>query len=751
MVPRNSILIVLWLFTAQYLFGCDNKQSLPTFSFFKQLSQDLPEFPPCDDTNWIDPDYTSFLQTLRVGYIENLLLLSGIKDKSKSIPYVLNNLLDKLLMCNTQNAEKYNATLLCVKEEAKLFVWGDLHGSFHSLVRDVDYLIQEGVIDEQLIIKQKDCFFVLLGDAIDRGPYSMATLCLILTLCYQNPSFCFYIKGNHEAFKYWENFGLKRELQVIAQHVRPKISIIKEKINMFFNSLKEYLLVCTQEDVNATILFSFHGMKDPYVNVSLPLHNRPGMHAAMLSFEKFCTEKTYLIPEVLFKTEDWREEHRARNGLGLLDQCYGATTWSVLSSPIKIHEDFYGFDCDAVALIKMGNSVRTSSVQVINRHKQDTHFSKQEPYNIVTGRLLSHPQAAPVGKDIVFGSTMPLSQGLPVISKRTRRGVNLAILEQNQKGGIAGRHIKFDVRDDYYAPLHASKNIRDFVSRGIDLILFPVGSATLKSYTDLMMNNDIAVLFPMTGNADFGNSLLKGIVNLTAMNIEEITAHINFLTQNQAVKNFAFLFQEDEYGRETLDTAHRLLKEKGITKWLDLPYVRGTVDFNPQIAKLRKSNIDALGLLCTADAAQEFIRKIDLEFLHNKTLFGLSTLGSIAFKNFIDKKGIHFYFSSRVPDPTSSMLPIAKEYRLLMDRDYYKYDNASFEGYIGTHFLLDIMEKMTGPINKNTLVAEMEKVNHMDLQGLTLTYKPTDRSFNMSVWLEEPNDEKWIEIPDPVK
>lgn len=751
MVLRNRMLIVVLIATSQQFFACDVKKALPDFTFFKQLAEVLPEFPPCDDTNWVDPDYTSFLETLRIGYIENILLSFGIKDKNKSIPYLFNTLLDNLLVCNRHNIKDNNAVLLCVKEESKIFVWGDLHAAFHSFVRDLQYLIEEDVLDNNLQIKQKDCFFVILGDAIDRGPYSMATLSLILLLCYQNPSTVFYIKGHHETSKYWENFGLKRELNITAQHVKPNVGVIKEKINNFFASLKKYLLVYSENDPKSVLFFSFNGFDDPYINLSVPISNKPGMYFARLRFDNFCVQKDCFIPEVLFKTEDWRKEHRAIDGLGLLDQSHGATTWTVFSAPIKVHEYFYGFDYDAFALIKIGSSVRTSSVQVLNKSKKDVRFSKHEPRNLVTGRLLSHPQAAPVGEDIIFGSTMPLSQGLPVLSDRTKRGVNLAILEFNKNGGLKGRHIKYDVRNDYYSPLHATKNIKDFIKRGIDLFLFPVGSVTLKSYANLIANHEIAVLFPMTGSSDFGDPALKGIVNLTAMHIDEITAHIHFLTQSQAVKNFAFLFQEDEYGKETLNVAHALLKQQGITEWLDLPYVRGTVDFKAQIEQLKKSNVDALCLLCTADGAQEFVRQCDLGFLHNKTLFGLSTLGSIAFKNFVDKKGIYFYYSSRVPDPARSMLPIAKEYRLLMDRDYYVYDNASFEAYIGTKFLLDIMKNMNEPINKYSLIAEMEKISRKIFEGLILTYKTIDRSFNMSVWLEDPEEDNWLEIPDIIQ
>ncbi|RTL07164.1 hypothetical protein EKK58_03235 [Candidatus Dependentiae bacterium] len=750
MILRSNMSVFILLMIGQSSLCCQGKKQLPDFAFFQQLASALPEFPPCDDTNWIDPDYSSFLQTLRIGYIENMLLSLGIKDKKKSIPYLLNDLLDNLLLCSRNSTEENNTAILCLKEESKLFVWGDLHAAFHSFVRDLQYLIEQEVLDQDLKIKQKDCFFVLLGDAINRGPYSMATLCLILLLCYQNPSSVFYIKGNHETLKYWENFGLKRELNITSQHVKPNINSIKQKINDFFYSLKTYLLVYTEKDATSVLMFAFNGISDPYVNISLPLVKKPGLYFGKARFEDFYTQKDYFIPDVIFKTENWLKEHRAIEGLGLLDQWYGATAWAVFSAPIKVHEYFYGFDYDAFVLLNMGDSVRSSSVQLINKSKKDIRFSKHEPRNLLTGRLLSHPNPAPVGEDIVFGATMPRSQGLPVLSDRTVRGVNLALLEFNQAGGLNGTHIKYDVRNDFYSPFYARKNIKDFVERGIDLFLFPVGSVTLKSYVDLIANHQIAVVFPVTGSADFGDPLLKGIINLTAMHIDEISALIDFLTQSQAVKNFAFLFQEDEYGKETLNIAHALLKEKGITQWLDLPYVRGTVNFSQQIEELRKANIDALCLLCTADGAQEFIRQCDLGFLHNKTLFGLSTLGSIAFKNFVNKKGIYFYYSSRVPDPANSMLPIAKKYRKLMDQDYYVYDNASFEAYIGTRFLLDIMQNMNEPINKYSLIAEMEKIMHKNFEGLSLTYKKNDRSFNISVWLEDPNNDNWIEVPDKI-
>lgn len=735
--------ILFLIFVCNIQFGYANDSTNYTLDHFVILGKKLIEFPPCDNLNWIDPDYSNYLKSIKKHYLQSLCYNYGIFDKTASLEHVF---LDLLSSFKSVEPKHENCSVLCLEPGSSLYVWGDLHGSFHTLLKSLLYLKKQNVINDELQIRNSEAHFIIFGDAVSRGSCSMATLALIIALLKKNPTQVHYIKGNHESFKYWENFALKREIQILINASMDEHQKVKELVNNFFNTLPDYLLVYLAKEPDRSLLFAFNGIVDPYIHFNQPLSMMIGLHDRALVFDQYDYTGQLHIPEVIFKTEDWKEGHCAINGLGMLSQIFGATTWAVFSAPIQVHQAYYNFVYHAFAKISLNTSLRNSTVACINQHKDKNDFVQQEELNLVTGRSVLAGGHEAVGNDILLGSTMPLIEGLPVVSHRTKQGISIAVNEKNMKGGIAGRHIKFDVRNDNYVPFIARGNIEDLRRRGVEFIFAPVGSATLNAYVDLVVKKDIAVIFPITGNPFFSSSELQNIVNLTAMYTQEIGALIRFLLKNQSVKNFAFIYQEDEYSKETLDKAHEVLVTAGISDYTVIPYVRGAIDLKNQIEKLNSSNIDALGFLCTPQVAQEFIRKVGVESLKNKVLFGLSTLTSSAFKQFLKQKGLVLFFTSRVPNVFSSGWAIAAEYRALMERFSYPLDTTSLEGYLGARLFFNVLEKNNTSVNSNNLLDLFQKMQNVDFGAMNISFDRAENSFNLPLWIGATNQNQWIEI-----
>ncbi len=85
-----------------------------------------------------------------------------------------------------------------INDEGSLCFIGDIHGSIHSLIRNIWTLIARGDIDKQLQIINPSLNLVFLGDYIDNGRYNLLTLALLLKLSNNNPDNVFLIRGNHE-------------------------------------------------------------------------------------------------------------------------------------------------------------------------------------------------------------------------------------------------------------------------------------------------------------------------------------------------------------------------------------------------------------------------------------------------------------------------------------------------------------------------------------------------------------------------
>ena len=80
-------------------------------------------------------------------------------------------------------------------------VFGDLHGSLHSILRELISLVDRGLLgpDGRVpALLEKPFFLLFLGDFVDRGKYGVEVLALLLWLRARNPHAVFFARGNHE-------------------------------------------------------------------------------------------------------------------------------------------------------------------------------------------------------------------------------------------------------------------------------------------------------------------------------------------------------------------------------------------------------------------------------------------------------------------------------------------------------------------------------------------------------------------------
>lgn len=79
-------------------------------------------------------------------------------------------------------------------------LFGDLHGSIHSFIRDLKKLRSLGYLGNNFKIIKKDTYLVFLGDYIDRGIYGTEVMYTLARLKSANPHHAVIVRGNHEDF-----------------------------------------------------------------------------------------------------------------------------------------------------------------------------------------------------------------------------------------------------------------------------------------------------------------------------------------------------------------------------------------------------------------------------------------------------------------------------------------------------------------------------------------------------------------------
>lgn len=721
-------------------------------SGIKKYAAAQKEFPePDKPTDWNDPNYKTYLTQITPTIFDRFLQAFRTKNSSQFDP----NLFKKQLGTITSVREaigyknKYVTCMRC-KPKTNVFLWGDLHGAFHSLVRALTFLHGKNIIDNQLKIVDEQTYFIFNGDVIDRSPYGLETLSLILLLLEKNPEQVIYIRGNHEYQNYWYNFSLKRELMIrMYQFEKDSNNIpLGDLVSRFFNTLPLALYLSTSTPTKNVIRISHFGLESRIIeenklgNLFIEASDQPFTY---YDLDKKLPTATPVNVKIIIKKEDWMREHRATTGLGFLDQSYGATAWSVISCPIQAYQKLYNFYYDAFVLLNPENPLENSTITLYqNDIRKSEGFKVFGMYNLYTGALIKENEEPPQLKnDISLGSSMALVGGVASMGIKTKLGLSLKINQENQQNGINLHPIHAFILNDNYTPSLARKNIIHLLEKNIDLILLPVGTPTLSAYLDYVTSQKILVLFPITGAPQFRSPELKGLVNFRASYADEVRNLIDYEVNTLGARKFAFFYQDDSYGLGPLQAAHEALKKYGFTQWTDVAYTRNASDLQKQAQAILAAQPDAIGFFSTGNQTEEVIRRLGIESIANKKLFGISFLAEESFRIFVKSHGIPIIFGAVVPNPNTSQLQIVREYRDAMDTINHTYDIFSLEGYIATSILVDVIKQLPGEINKQTILEKIQSLKGYPFKGLTLTFNPNLRNLSQPVWLEIGENVEW--------
>lgn len=716
-----------------------------TIDQLKTYAASYQEYPDSDNDNWLNPDYTSFHKAnlhgwfgKTVRFIKSLLRLSQ-KPVWKAGDF-------SILMEDVINKRETNGYIgrfvqkFVPPPHSHLVIFGDLHGSFHSLTRDLLDLYENGIIDQTYKIKNS-YYFVFAGNTIDFSPFTLETLSLILQLMKVNPNKVFYIRGKHENKEHWRNFGLRRELNLRAT------GVVSEKlIKRFFGTLPL-----------ALYLIGRTGKKTEVVRISCSGRDYQELNEDNFS-DFFIVDKTKKVGirdlgtkeqtsqvvdvKAIIKCENRLTKHTPTEGLVQTDSDQGATAWFVNSGPNRTFRSLYKFFFDAFAVIKTNGQIDNWTISLYNQDvREKLGITKRKEYNLISGNetsleikkkapaaqktteIAKHKEPPPVmasPKEIVVGTTLGLTGNIKEESESIRLGLQLRIDQENQKNGINGKRIRLIVLDDGYQPARARANALELINRyKINVILFPVGSATTKAYIDLVKEKKVVVLFSSSGSPALRNPTPKYFVHFRPSYIAMSEALISYAQKNLEAKRFVIVNQSDVSAVGQIET----MKAAGISpnNFIEVTHKRNVTDISKQAELIKAFKPDAILFLSTSSASMAIIKELGAENLIGTTMLG-TDLRNPRFNTFLKTMGLssNYIDAQALPNPETSQIPILKEYRSQMGNK--PIDGLSAEAYVGASIFIYLLKQTDGITDKEKIISAAENIKNVDLGGIKLSF-----------------------------
>ena len=335
------------------------------------------------------------------------------------------------------------------------------------------------------------------------------------------------------------------------------------------------------------------------------------------------------------------------------------------------------------------------------------------------------------------------------------RGTQTYFEMLNQEGGIHGRKLKLLIRDDAYQPPRTKSAVMELVEKeGVFAFVGGVGTGPGMAVKDYLAEKKTPWIGPASGSSQWAKKFSRYLFSLYPTYETEARALVAYLLETAKKKNLAFIYQNDDYGKEGLEGARAEMKKHGKELVTEISVEIADQDLSSHVLKLKEANPDCVVLwLLPKHAAITLGTAAKLNF---KPLWASSsTLSDASLMHKITKglwDGVIFTSFLELPD---SDHPRVKKYRQAYEK-YGKEANPQEEwgvffmaGFLFAEPFIEALNRAGPELNREKLISSLESLKNWDDGiGHNITFGPNQRQGQKSVFVAKCENGKAVKVTD---
>jgi len=187
-----------------------------------------------------------------------------------------------------------------------------------------------------------------------------------------------------------------------------------------------------------------------------------------------------------------------------------------------------------------------------------------------------------------------------------RQGLELAAAEINAKGGLLGHPVELSHFDTQTNPGVSRAMVQKALDGDPFVIMGPIYSGSVKVNMALAQRAEV----PQFVGAQAGDLTEAGDAFLFRANISQalgMTKIADYIENRMKAKKIAIVWVNNDFGKGGRDILKKKMAERGIEVVVDRPIEYGSLDFTPEILKIRDSGADVVFPYMTAEDTARFI------------------------------------------------------------------------------------------------------------------------------------------------
>ncbi|MDE0030123.1 MAG: ABC transporter substrate-binding protein [Deltaproteobacteria bacterium] len=339
---------------------------------------------------------------------------------------------------------------------------------------------------------------------------------------------------------------------------------------------------------------------------------------------------------------------------------------------------------------------------------------------------------------VVFGQSCALSGPAKALGEGMRLGIAAAFEEANRAGGIHGRQLRLETRDDRYEPEAAIANTNHLIGeKRVFALIGAVGTPTSKAAEPIATEAGVPYVGAFTG-AEFLRDARRRptVINVRASYYQETEEMVERLTRDLGVQRIGILYQDDSYGRAGLAGTLQALHRRGMTLVAEATYPRNTRAVKTAVLDLREGRPEAVIIVGAYEPVAEFIKwSRYLDF--NPVFVNISFVGSSALARALGPSGENVIVTQVVPFPHDRWIPVVGQYHEALRAVAASAEPGfvSLEGYLTGRVAVEALRRAGPNPTREGFIRALQKAGTMDLGGFLLLYGESDNQGSDRVYL----------------
>ena len=221
------------------------------------------------------------------------------------------------------------------------------------------------------------------------------------------------------------------------------------------------------------------------------------------------------------------------------------------------------------------------------------------------GAFLDHKE------HILIGINADASMGADVAGLEIKRGVELAVQEINENGGVLGKPLEVILKNHKIMPSIGVQNIEEFaLNPNLVAIVGGKHSAVITEEIDTIQQLQIPYLIPWSAASTVVDNGYKDNYIFRVSANDKLASEFIIKYAIQHYKKPAIMVENSVWGRENLKAMKKYLQGVGKEFNAEITFNRGVMDFNKAFKTVRDSGAESIVLIANSLEGSKIVQEL---------------------------------------------------------------------------------------------------------------------------------------------